>query len=212
MKRSVFTLIELLVVIAIISVLAALLLPALGNAKKHALAITCSSNLRQLYHGAVMYSDDFSAFFPASWNYEPADPGWGYWSGKLSPYLGEGSVTALPKIARCPAAPDMRLAYAYYNIWDASREKRYFTEGGACAYVPVPVGKILNPGGIVWITDALPKPDYPFMPYDVVLAEYAPRHLGQLCWLFFDGHVVKCPYNAAYNNGWIGSNDLPQAK
>jgi prepilin-type processing-associated H-X9-DG protein/prepilin-type N-terminal cleavage/methylation domain-containing protein len=62
-----FTLIEVLVVSAIVSVLAALVLPALKSAKEAGSQARCMSNMRQLGQAFRMYADDRGGKYPLTW-------------------------------------------------------------------------------------------------------------------------------------------------
>ncbi|MEE8306882.1 MAG: prepilin-type N-terminal cleavage/methylation domain-containing protein, partial [Gammaproteobacteria bacterium] len=63
-QRPAFTLIELLIVIAVLTLLLAILLPALSLARAKAREIACLSNLKQLQTCAKLYSMDYDGFLP----------------------------------------------------------------------------------------------------------------------------------------------------
>ena len=85
-KKS-FTLIELLVVIAIIAILAAMLLPALQQARARAMSTQCVGNLKQLGVSAAQYMDDHDGFWPSDKGSYKSWP-WAMWVGK---YVGGGA-------------------------------------------------------------------------------------------------------------------------
>jgi prepilin-type N-terminal cleavage/methylation domain-containing protein/prepilin-type processing-associated H-X9-DG protein len=76
-RRAAFTLIELLVVVAIIAVLAAMLLPALNNAKASAKRAQCLSNMKQLATGMFLYAGDHDDHVPIWADAGFPEPQWG---------------------------------------------------------------------------------------------------------------------------------------
>lgn len=69
-----FTLIELLLVVAIIAVLAGMLMPALSAARRRALDISCTSNLKQVGLHFNAYALDYKDIIVPNWAQNRNDP------------------------------------------------------------------------------------------------------------------------------------------
>jgi len=99
--RQAFTLIELLVVIMIIGLLAALLWPALGNAKARAWQASCVNNEKQWGICFVLYSDDYNGtlFYQTRGGLD-----WDDVDSPLLPYIGGGERKhRIRTMGICPA-------------------------------------------------------------------------------------------------------------
>jgi len=142
-----FTLIELLVVIAIISILAAMLLPALSVAKEKARSISCVNNLKQISLGIQMYADDHSDLLvPAEYSLLRGAPNDDGWAAILvrSRYVTAPTTTGFSKmpgansVFRCPSGLPEAYAFNPTSRDDPEGMKAWpyhWTEGTEKVYV-----------------------------------------------------------------------------
>jgi prepilin-type N-terminal cleavage/methylation domain-containing protein/prepilin-type processing-associated H-X9-DG protein len=205
--EAAFTLIELLVVIAIISILAALLLPALTRSKTAAKGAACRNNLRQLGIALTVYAADYGGY-PYSADFDSGR----LWYNQLSSYYA-----GQDKVMDCPAYTGDKGfvwfnnfigynggSYGYNGFGVRSSKYSYLSTdallglGGDHAYLagpsPIPSvaeNRVLVPADMLAIGDSMLTP-FGTTGYLLTMTEGSKtdprRHNGGYNLAFVDGH------------------------
>jgi len=209
-----FTLVELLVVIGVIAILAALMLPALTQAKFSARRIVCVNNLRQLGLASQIYWDenDGDAF---RYIIGPSNTGTIYWFGWIEPWIpgNEGARQFDPTPGALYPHLNGRGVEVCPSLDYTSRLFKLKATGAAYGYgynihlstpatqPPIKIQRVTRPADIVLLADSGQINDFqePASPTNPLLEEFyyisdnEPtvhfRHQRRANVVYCDGHV-----------------------
>lgn len=151
-SRQAFSLIELLVVIAIITLLMALLLPAIQKVRAAADSLRCKNNLRQIGIACHHYHNDYGTLPPGGIEWRPSGNTTRRqlaWSAFLLPYIEQDNLArnldlSKPFDASVNAAAAAQVVTIY--LCPASRRMEKLVQGrGACDYGGIFGERIMSP-------------------------------------------------------------------
>jgi prepilin-type processing-associated H-X9-DG protein len=206
-RRTAFSLVELLVVIGIITVLIAILLPALQTAREAAQATQCLSNIRQLGTVLVEYVNDNNGWLPLQTidvsNFaDPANYG-GTWPGgwsclaSLIPYFNN-NANAASQLFVCPSASDTN--WWGTNLPAPPSATSYLINA---AVVDHKLSRIARADQIVWLQEDRFNWDVAWLRPQPVAGTSPPQYND---WCFFNGSFWGQEYGNIHNtHGLLGA-------